>query len=77
MFGILTPSIIVTTTKVEMVQIRAARFVTNNFYNTSSVTNMLFSLGWQTLAGCRADAWVCLFYKIVSGLVAIPAQNYL
>jgi len=63
--------------KLEMVQRRAVRYVTNNFHNTSSVSNMLFSLGWQSLAGRRADAKLYLLYKIVNGLVAIPAQNYL
>jgi len=38
---------------------------------------MLYSLGWQPLAGRRADAKLYLLYKIVYGMVAIPAQNYL
>jgi hypothetical protein len=63
--------------KIEMVQRRAARFVTNRYHNTSSVTELLTNLGWQPLAKRRADARLCLMYKIVNGLVAIPAHTYL
>ena len=35
--------------RVEMVQRRAARYVTKRYHNTSSVTNMLQELGWTTL----------------------------
>ena len=34
---------------IEMVQRRAARYVTNRYHNTSSVTSMLDDLGWETL----------------------------
>ena len=42
----------------EMVQRRAARWVTNRYHNTSSVSDMLHTLGWRSLehrvlpAGC-------------------------
>jgi hypothetical protein len=39
--------------KLEMVQRQAARYVQNNYHNTSSVTSMIDTLGWQTLAECR------------------------
>ena len=35
--------------KIEMVQRRAARYVTNRYYNTRSVTSMLDHLEWETL----------------------------
>jgi hypothetical protein len=35
--------------KIEMVQRRAARYVTNRYRNTSSVTSMLGDLEWDTL----------------------------
>ena len=60
-----------------MVQRRAARYVTNRYHNTSSVTNMISTLGWRSLAYRRTDARLCLMYKIVNGLVAIPCENYL
>ena len=63
--------------KIEMVQRRAARYVLNRFHNTSSVTNMIETLGWRSLEYRRMDASLCLFYKIVNGLVLIPADQYL
>jgi hypothetical protein len=39
--------------KLEMVQRRAARYVQNNYHNTSSVTSMIDTLGWPTLAERR------------------------
>ncbi len=63
--------------KIEMVQRRAARFTLNRFHNTSSVTNMVELLGWRSLEYRRLDASLCLFYKIVNGMVLIPADQYL
>ena len=34
-------------------------------------------LGWQTLDQRRPVARLCLFYKIVNGLVAVPLPNYI
>jgi hypothetical protein len=39
--------------KLEIVQRRAARYVQNNYHNTSSVTSMIDTLGWPTLAERR------------------------
>ena len=41
-----------------------------------SVTAMLQNLWWQTLEQRRADALLCLFYKIVYGFVAVPLPVY-
>ena len=38
---------------------------------------MLDRLGWRSLAQRRADARLCLFYKIVHGLVAVPLPDYI
>ena len=62
---------------IEMVQRRAARYVTNRYHNTSSITNMISIQGWRSLAHRRVDARLCLMFKIVNELVAIPLQNYL
>jgi hypothetical protein len=40
--------------KLEMVQRRAARYVQNNYHNTSSVTSMIDTLDWPTLAELSA-----------------------
>lgn len=63
--------------QIEKVQRRAARWTSNNFDPRSSVTGMLDDLGWRTLEQRRADARLCLFYKIVYGLVAIPMPDYI
>ena len=41
--------------KIEKVQRRAARFVSNNFRRKASVSEMLHDLGWQFLDGRRQD----------------------
>lgn len=62
--------------KIEMVQRRAARWTVGNYSTYASVTDMLSQLGWRSLEQRRADARLCLFYKIVHGLVAVPIPPY-
>ena len=62
--------------KIEMVQRRAARYVTSRYRNMSSVTDMLEDLGWDTLETRRAKSQVTMMYKIMNGLVDIPAADY-
>ena len=50
---------------IEMVQRRAARWVTIDYSTYSSVSNMLSNLGWRSLENRRYD-----------GLVAIPVPSY-
>ena len=63
--------------KIEMVQCRAARYVTNRYHNTSSVTSMLDHLEWETLESRRTKNQLIMFFKIVHGLVDIAADKYL
>ena len=63
--------------KIEMVQRRAARYVTNRYHNTSSVTSMLEHLEWETLEERRTKNQLFMFFKIIHGLVDIPAERYL
>ena len=63
--------------KIEMVQRRAARYVTNRYHNTSSVTSMLEHLEWETLEARRTKNQLVMFFKIIRGLVDIPAERYL
>ena len=51
--------------KIEKVQRRAARFVSNNFRRKASVSEMLHNLGWQSLDSRRQDQRLVLFYKII------------
>ena len=64
------------TLQLEKIQRRAARWTTSNYATRSSVTAMLNQLGWRTLEQRWADARLCLFYKIVYGLVAVPLPEY-
>ena len=61
----------------EGVQRHAARFVTNSYERTSSVTAMLKSLGWESLQGRRRDIRIALMYKIVHAQVAVPTNDLL
>ena len=59
--------------RLERVQRRAARFVLNDYKPLSSVTSMVSQLGWKPLAERRREHRLSLLYKIINGLVAIPA----
>jgi hypothetical protein len=61
----------------EAVQRRAARFVMHNYSWESSVTEMMETLGWQSLEQRRREARLVLMYKVVHGLVAIPHQGHI
>jgi hypothetical protein len=58
--------------KLESVQRRSARFVMNDYRQTSSVKTMLNTLQWQPLAERRTRCQAVMMYRIVNGLVAIP-----
>ena len=51
--------------KIEKVQRRAARWVSNGYSSYSSVTDMLSNLGWRSLENRRTDTRLSMFYKIV------------
>ena len=63
--------------KIEKVQRRAARFVSNNFRSKANVSEMLHDLGWQSLDGRRQDQRLVLFYKIISGLASVETEDIL
>ena len=62
--------------KIEMIQRRAVRWVSNDYSTYSSVTEMMSNLGWRSLENRRYDARLLMFYKIVYGPVAIPVPSY-
>ena len=62
--------------KIEMVQRRAAWWTLDNYFRQASVTEMLAQLGWRSLEQRRNDSRLCLFYKIIHGLVAIDLPPY-
>ena len=57
--------------KLENVQRSAARFVSNDYRRTSSVTSMILKVGWQTLQARRRLSDLAMFYKIQHGFVNI------
>ncbi len=64
-------------TKLENVQRRGARFVCNDHRRTSSVTEMLSNLQWDTLQSRRQKRRLQYMNRIVSGRVAVTAEDYL
>ena len=63
--------------QIEQVQRRAARWTVSNLDRQASVTKIVQDPGWCTLDQRRADATLCLFFKIVHGLVAVPLPDYI
>ena len=63
--------------KIEMVQRRAARYVTNKHGNRSSVVDMISNLQWKPLETRRKESRLCTLYKIEYGLVAIENNDRL
>ena len=61
----------------EKVQRRAARWVTDRYHNTSSVSDMMRQLKWRDLNQRRVDQRLCMLYKITHGLVDIPLGQFL
>ena len=58
--------------KIEMLQRRAARRVSNDYSPYSSVTDMLSNLGWRSLEFRRYDSRIAMFYKVVAVMVPKP-----
>ena len=63
--------------QLEAVQRRAARFVTGDYRTTSSTSQMIQDLGWPSLQQRRQDAKLVMMYRIIYGLLDIPASRYL
>ena len=63
--------------KLEMVQRRAARWVTGRYHRTSSVSDILQSVDWRSLEQRRVDSRLTTSYKIRNHLVAIDEDQYL
>ena len=63
--------------KVEMVQRRAARYVCNRWHNTSSVSEMVSHLGWESLAVRRSNMRLHTMYRIVHTTMGDPWHRWL
>ena len=63
-------------TKIEQVQRRAARYVSNDYQQKSSVTAMLQKLQWETLESRRTKGQLTMLYKTLNDLVDIQPAEY-
>ena len=59
--------------KIGMVQQHAARFVKGHYDRTSSLTAMLYEMGWDTLQKWRQQTKATMFYWMVYGLIYVPS----
>ena len=60
---------------IEMVQRRAARFVTNDYAYTSSVSDMIAELGWHSLADRRSDIRLITLFRTIHKLMEVPTSD--
>ncbi len=66
------------TNKLEMIQHQSARYICRRYHNTSSVvTSMLDELQCPSLQDRRSESRLKMLYKVVSCIVAQPAEQYL
>ena len=63
--------------KLEKIQRSAARFVTQNYIQNSSVTSLIQKLGWVDLQTRRTNSRLQCMFKIVNKLVEIPVRDHL
>ena len=63
---------------IEMVERRAARWVSNQYSSYDSVTAMLSNLSWRSLEYRRYESRLAMamFYRIQHGLVAVQMPSY-
>ena len=54
--------------KLESIQRQAARFVMNRYHNTSSVSQLIETLGWQSLEQRRQISRLSMLFKIHTNL---------
>ena len=67
----------VNATKVAVVQRCAARFCSDDYHQTSSVTSMSQELGWEDRQTRRKQNKAIMMYKIAKNLVEITVDQYL
>ncbi len=63
--------------QIEKVQGQSAHYVLNHHRNSSSPTEILKELGWLSLEKWHRQQRLTMSFKIVNGIVAIDAEQYL
>ena len=66
-----SPHTATNTGKLESIQRRAARYMMSDHERFSSVSNMISVLNWKSLKQRRYIQSLCIFYKILNGLVDV------
>ena len=61
--------------RIESVQRRAARYVTNRFHNTSSPSDMIRELEWESLEQRRAKWRLINCYKVIHNMINLTTSN--
>ena len=62
--------------KIEMAQRLTARYASNRYRNTGSITDMLENLNWGTPKTMRAKSQVPMMLKIIHDIVDVQAANF-
>ena len=63
--------------KLESVQRRAARFVMHDYYQTSSVSNMLLRLNWNTMETHFKHLRLQMLHRIIHSSVDVSLPSYI
>ena len=63
--------------KLESVQQQAARFAMNDYHSTSSVTDMINKLKWNSLNHRRDTIRLQMMYKIIHRIVDLNLPDYI
>ena len=61
--------------KLEMVQIKASRFVVGGYQSTSSVTEIMATLKWPKLKDRSRKAKIAMLFEIIHDKIKIPARH--
>ena len=61
--------------RLERLQRRSARFVSRNYQQTASVSNMIKTLGWESLEDRRKKLRIQMLYKIINDIVLLPSTQ--
>ena len=63
--------------KIENIQKKAARFTTNTYDKTTSITQLIKDLNWDTLQNRRTANRLTILHKAKQGCLALPLENLL
>ena len=59
--------------RLERLQRRSTRFVSRNYHQIASVSNMIKTLGWESLEDRKKKLRIQMLYKIINNIVLLPS----